>query len=39
MPPQVGEMMDLGKRVAVTGIALNLFIVAILCLMVWKPGV
>jgi hypothetical protein len=39
MPPQMGEMMGLGKRVAATGISLNLIVVVILAIMVWKPGV
>jgi hypothetical protein len=38
-PPQLAEMMPLGQRVAVTGIVLNLIVVAILLDMVWKPGV
>jgi hypothetical protein len=38
-PPQLGEMMSLGQRVALTGIALNLVMVAILFDMVWKPGI
>jgi hypothetical protein len=32
-------MMGLGKRVAATGISLNLIVVVILAIMVWKPGV
>lgn len=38
MPPEITEMMGLAKRVAPTGIVLNLFVIAILCLMVWRPG-
>ena len=37
-PPQVVEMEALGKRVGATGAALNLFVVAILVIMIWKPG-
>jgi uncharacterized membrane protein len=38
-PPQVVEMEALGKRLGAGGAALNLLTVAILVLMVWKPGV
>jgi hypothetical protein len=38
MPPQLGEMMGLGKRVAVTGLSLDILVVVILAIMVWKPG-
>ena len=31
-------MQGLGKRVAVLGATLQLLLVAILCLMIWKPG-
>ena len=37
-PPQVAEMQSLGGRVAVLGAALNVFVVVILVLMIWKPG-
>ncbi len=37
-PPQGTEMDALGKRVAAVGMALNLLVVAILFLMVFKPG-
>jgi len=37
-PPQVVEMQSLGQRVAATGATLNVIVVVILCLMVWKPG-
>jgi hypothetical protein len=38
-PPQVVEMEALGKRVGVVGATLNLSVVVILVLMIWKPGV
>jgi hypothetical protein len=37
-PPQAIEMEALGKKLGVVGPALNLFMIAILFLMVWKPG-
>ena len=37
-PPQVIELEALGKRMAATGMVLNLMVVAILYLMIWKPG-
>ena len=37
-PPQAAEMGQLGKRVAVTGTTLDLMLIAILVLMVFKPG-
>ncbi len=37
-PPQAAEMETLGKRVGTTDVALNLLIVVILVLMVFKPG-
>jgi Predicted integral membrane protein (DUF2269) len=37
-PPQAVEMEALGKRVGAAGVFLNLLVVAILFLMVWKPG-
>jgi hypothetical protein len=38
-PPQVAEVQAIGKRMAPAGMVLNLLIVVILFLMVWKPGV
>jgi uncharacterized membrane protein len=38
-PPQVAQIEALGKRQAVAGMTLNLFVVAFLVLMIWKPGV
>jgi uncharacterized membrane protein len=38
-PPQAIEMQALGKRLGIGGAVLNLFLVAILVLMIWKPGV
>jgi hypothetical protein len=37
-PPQVVEMQGLGQRVAVLGATLQVLLVVILCLMIWKPG-
>ena len=37
-PPQVAELEARGKRAAAVGGILNLIVVAILFLMVWKPG-
>ena len=37
-PPQAVEMEALGKKLGVVGPVLNLLLVAILFLMVWKPG-
>jgi hypothetical protein len=37
-PPQAAEMAALGQRLGVVGPVLNLFLVVILSLMVWKPG-
>ena len=37
-PPQVTEMQALGGRVAVIGATLNITVVVILALMIWKPG-
>jgi uncharacterized membrane protein len=37
-PPQAAEMEALGKRVAATGGTLNVLLVAILVLMVFRPG-
>lgn len=38
-PPQVAELEVRGRRVGVTGATLNVILVLILFLMVWKPGV
>jgi hypothetical protein len=38
-PPQAEEMGRLGQRAGATGAALNLAVVVVLGLMVWKPGV
>ncbi len=38
-PPQVVEMEQLGKRLAVVGPYLDISVVVVLILMVWKPGV
>ncbi len=38
-PPQVLEMEALGKRLATGDVALNLILVVIVVLMIWKPGV
>ena len=37
-PPQALEMEALGKKLGVVGPTLNLIMVAVLLLMVWKPG-
>ncbi len=37
-PPQVAELEARGKKAAAVGMFLNLLVVAILFLMVWKPG-
>lgn len=37
-PPQVAELEERGKRAAITGAFLNLILVIIIVLMVWKPG-
>jgi hypothetical protein len=37
-PPQAVEMEALGKKLGVVGPTLNLILIAILFLMVWKPG-
>jgi hypothetical protein len=37
-PPQVVEMEGIGKRLAIGGITLNLFLVTIVTLMIFKPG-
>jgi len=38
-PPQAAEMEQLGKKMGVVGPILNLALIVILFLMVWKPGV
>ena len=38
-PPQVAELEQLGKRAGAIGATLNLFLVVILFLMIWQPGV
>jgi hypothetical protein len=38
-PPQAAEMEKLGKRIGATGATLNVLLIVVLCLMVWKPGV
>ncbi len=37
-PPQVTELEERGQRVGLTGTTLNVLVVLILLLMVWKPG-
>jgi uncharacterized membrane protein len=37
-PPQAAEMQELGKRLGATGATLNVLLVVILYLMVFKPG-
>jgi uncharacterized membrane protein len=37
-PPQVAELEERGKRAALVGGVLNVIVVAIIFLMVWKPG-
>jgi hypothetical protein len=37
-PPQVAEMQELGKKVSTFGPVLNVILIVILFLMVWKPG-
>ena len=37
-PPQVAELGTLGQRVGVTGAFLDIMVIVILALMVWKPG-
>jgi uncharacterized membrane protein len=38
-PPQAAEAQQVGQRLAAGGMALNLIVVVIIALMVWKPGV
>ena len=37
-PPQVAELQERGKRAAMVGGFLNLILVTIIVLMIWKPG-
>jgi uncharacterized membrane protein len=37
-PPQVAEMQAVGRRVGTGGMVLNLLVVVIIVLMIWKPG-
>ena len=37
-PPQAAELEALGKQVAAVGTVLDLLLIVILFLMVWKPG-
>ncbi|HUQ38783.1 MAG TPA: DUF2269 family protein [Acidimicrobiales bacterium] len=37
-PPQVAELEALGRQMGILGMTLNLHLVAILALMIWKPG-
>jgi uncharacterized membrane protein len=38
-PPQVAEMEKIGKQMGVIGLVLNLALIAVLVLMVFKPGI
>ena len=38
-PPQVAQLQELGKRVAAAGATLNVLLIVIVALMIWKPGV
>ena len=38
-PPQAAQMAELGKKVAAAGATLNVLLVIIVGLMIWKPGV
>src|SRR5690242_14049856 len=38
-PPQVAELEATGKRLAAGGMVLNLLVVVLIALMVWKPGI
>jgi hypothetical protein len=38
-PPQAAEMEQLGKKIGATSATLNVLVVVLLFLMVWKPGV
>ncbi len=37
-PPQVAQIQELGKRQGASAMVLDLLLVAILCLMIWQPG-
>jgi hypothetical protein len=37
-PPQVAEMQKIGPRLGQFGAILNLLLVVIIILMIWKPG-
>ena len=37
-PPQVGELAERGKRAALYGAVLDVLVIVIVVLMVWKPG-
>jgi len=37
-PPQIAELAVLGKRVGIVGAGLDLAVVVVLVLMIWKPG-
>jgi hypothetical protein len=37
-PPQAGELEQLGQRLGVVGPVLNVILIVILFLMIWKPG-
>jgi uncharacterized membrane protein len=37
-PPQVGQLQELGKKVGAAGATLNVLLVVIVGLMIWKPG-
>ena len=37
-PPQVAEMQAIGKKLAPGGMVLDLLLVVIVVLMIWKPG-
>jgi hypothetical protein len=38
-PPQAAEMASLGQRMGIVGPVLNIILIVILFLMVWKPGI
>jgi hypothetical protein len=38
-PPQVAKLQELGKKVGAAGATLNVLLVVIVGLMIWKPGV
>ena len=37
-PPEAGDMAAVGRQIGVTGLVLDLFLAAILVLMIWKQG-